>query len=731
MGWFDEQIRQRKENDNEVFEDAFKEIAGAVMGKNLNKAYAEKEIAQSAIDQILKFYLIKPKNSEIPAAIKTLDEQLEYRMRPYGIMRRTVKLDKGWYHCAVGPMLAAMKEDNRAVALIPGKFGGYIIVDTRTGKRMRLTRRTAAMIGEEAICFYKPLPMKPLKIVDLIKYALMQYSISDVLMILLCMGGVSGIGLLSPIFQQLLFGPILESGSLRVLLSLTSFMICFTAAQLLIFAFQTLINGRVSEKQNISVQAAVMMRVLSLPPAFFKQYGAGELSQRAQYVNSLCTTLMQMIFNTGLTSLFSLIYVAQIFAFAPALVLPAIIVLLITIGFSILSTLLQMNSSKKQMELSSKESGMTYAMITGIQKIKLAGAEKRAFARWAKLYAKQARITYNPPMLIKINSAISLAISVGGTLAMYFFAMQSGVSVSNYFAFNSAYGMVSGAFFSMVSIAISIANIKPILDMAKPILEAEPEVAEGKEVVTSINGNIEINNLSFRYSDTMPLVIDNLSLKIKSGEYIAIVGTTGCGKSTLLRLMLGFETPQKGAVYYDKKELSRVDLKSLRRKIGVVMQDGKLFQGDIYSNIIISAPTLTLSEAWEAAEVAAIADDIREMPMGMNTIISEGSGGISGGQRQRLMIARAVASKPKILFFDEATSALDNVTQKKVSEAIDTMKCTRVVIAHRLSTIRHCDRIIVMDQGKIVEDGTYDQLVEKNGLFAELVARQRLDVETE
>ena len=247
-------------------------------------------------------------------------------------------------------------------------------------------------------------------------------------------------------------------------------------------------------------------------------------------------------------------------------------------------------------------------------------------------------------------------------------------------------------------------------------------------MVTKLNGSIEVSNVFFRYNDSMPYVVDGMNLKIKAGEYIAIVGTTGCGKSTLMRLLLGFETPEKGAIYYDGMDMSKLDLRSLRRRIGVVTQDGSLFQGDIYSNIVISAPYLDLDAAWEAAELAGIADDIRAMPMGMQTVISEGQGGISGGQKQRLMIARAVAPKPRVLMFDEATSALDNKTQKRVSEALDGLKCTRIVIAHRLSTIKNCDRILVLDKGHILEDGTYDELIAKNGFFAELVERQRLDV---
>ena len=365
-----------------------------------------------------------------------------------------------------------------------------------------------------------------------------------------------------------------------------------------------------------------------------------------------------------------------------------------------------MRLSKRQMELSSKMSGMTYQFLTGVQKIKLSGSETRAFSRWLNHYTKEAALSYNPPKFILFNGVISSAISLIGTIVMYFFAVQSNVSVADYTAFNAAYGMLSGALMSVANIALTTARIEPILEMAKPIMETQPEVSEGKQLITKISGDIELSHVSFRYEDNSPLVVDDLSLKIRPGQYVAIVGKTGCGKSTLLRLLLGFEKPQKGAVYYDGKDIETVDLRSLRKKIGVVTQNGKLFQGDIYSNIVISAPYLSVDDAWKAAEIADIADDIRRMPMGMHTIISEGAGGISGGQKQRLMIARAVAPDPKILMFDEATSALDNITQKKVSEALDSLKCTRIVIAHRLSTIKQCDRIIVLDGGKIIEDGT-------------------------
>lgn len=408
-------------------------------------------------------------------------------------------------------------------------------------------------------------------------------------------------------------------------------------------------------------------------------------------------------------------------------VIASLIIILVTLIFTLATTFYQMRISRQQMELSVQESGVSYALITGIQKIKLSGAEKRAFARWSSLYAKEVQMSYNPPAFLRFNAAFSTAISLTGTIVMYYMSVKSGISVADYYAFNTACGMVSGAFLSLAGIATTLAQIRPILELTRPVLEAVPEVSEGKQVLSRLSGGIELSNVSFRYNENMPLVIDDLSLKIRPGQYVAIVGETGCGKSTLMRILLGFEKPLKGAVYYDGKDLAALDLKSLRRRIGVVMQNGKLFQGDIYSNIVISAPQLTMDQAWEAAEMAGIAEDIRRMPMGMHTIISEGSGGISGGQRQRLMIARAIAPKPKILMFDEATSALDNVTQKIVSDSLESLKCTRIVIAHRLSTIRQCDRIIYLEKGKIVEDGTYEELIARNGRFAELVERQRLD----
>jgi NHLM bacteriocin system ABC transporter ATP-binding protein len=726
MGWFESQIEERRNADDQLLEESFLKIAGVVLGeRTAQKIGDERIVTKSAIDEILKYYHCKPR--EIPEDVKTTEEQLDYCLRPYGLMRRSVELTEGWYKDAYGPILAFTKEDGLPAALLPGQIRGYHFTNPKTGKSEPVNGENASLFDTGAICFYLPLPQKSLGIPDLLLYMKRCVSLGDIIVIAAATLAVTVVGLIMPRITRALTGPVLSSGRKDALIGIAVCMICVSLSSQLISSVKNIVQGRLNTKTSLGVQAAMMMRLLSLPAAFFRKYSPGELKSRAGSVGQLCSMLMSMVMSTALTSLTSLLYIGQIFRFAPSLVIPSLVIVLVTVVFSVVSTLMQIRVGRRQMEYAAKESGMSYSLITGVQKIKLSGSEKRVFAKWLDLYAEGAELTYNPPMFIKINGVISTAISLVSNIVLYCLAVQSGIGQSSYFAFTSSYGMLMGAFMSLSGIALSAAQIQPILEMAEPFLKIEPETAENKEIVTHISGSIDLDHVSFRYDESGPYILNDLSLSIRPGEYVAVVGRTGCGKSTLVRLLLGFEKPEKGAVCYDRKSLTKLDLPSLRKKIGTVMQDAGLFQGDIFSNIVITAPELTLADAWEAAEKAGIADDIRAMPMGMNTMVSEGQGGISGGQRQRLMIARAIAPKPKLLIFDEATSALDNRTQKQVSEALDKMGCTRIVIAHRLSTIRHCDRILVLEGGSIVEDGRYDELIEKGGFFAELVERQRLD----
>ena len=723
MGWFEEQIKLRKQNDQEVFEESIFRMASAVLGeKGAGKLNDHRLQTKEAVDEILKYYHYKP--VEVPEVIKNAEEQMNYALRPHGIMRREVELDEGWQKDAFGPMIVFRKDSGTPQAVFPKLLTGYYYNDGN--RRVTITSSEADQFSRQGLCFYRPLPQKSIGIPDLTAWLWKCISASDIIMFVALTLVVVIVGMIIPQISKLLTGMVLKSGNMTFLWGTACFILGVAVTRQLFQTSKELMMDRLVTKTDLAVESAVMMRVMGLPTTFFRKYTAGELQTRFESVSTLSSLLVSGVFATCITSVASLLYITQIMNITPSLALPALIIILTTTLLSVYISIRQVKISKRQMELAAKENGISFALISGVQKIKLAGAEKRAFSKWATAYAETSGVKYNPPMILKISSAVMQAVLLAGSIVIYYIAVKSRISSSDYIAFSLSYGQVTAAFSALSGIAISVAQINPILEMAEPILKETPEMSDGKEILTSINGGIELNNVYFRYQDNMPYVVDGLSLKIKAGEYIAIVGKTGCGKSTLVRLLLGFEKPERGAIYYDGKDITGIDLQSLRRKIGTVTQDGQLFQGDIYSNITVSAPELSLDEAWEAAEIAGIADDIREMPMQMQTIIAEGQGGISGGQKQRLMIARAIAPKPKILIFDEATSALDNKTQKQVSDALDRLKCTRIVIAHRLSTIKNCDRILLLEDGKVKESGTFDELIALDGAFAELVKRQRL-----
>ena len=728
MSWFDEQIKTRIKNDQEGLEASFIQLSSVVMGKAvLNTSLkSEREKAKNAIEDILSFYHV-PK-TEVPASMTEVEDILEFLLRPSGVMRRKVTLSGDWYTNGIGALLAQNAAGDM-IALIPDGLSGYRFIDYETGKTVKVTEKNKDQIQPEAMCFYKPLPLKAIGIKDLIIYIVGTLSKFDFILMALATLAVSLLGMFMPQINNTLFADVIPSGNAALIIPLACMLIGVTLSTALATLIKTTLLSRITTKMNTAVSAAAFGRLMSLPVSFFKPYSSGELASRLTGVTTLCGMLVETFLTTGLNSLFSLIYVGQIFNYAPSLAIPALIIMALTLVFSFASVMAQMSIYRNSMNANAKLSGLVYSLFSGVTKIKLSGSERRAFSQWAKGYQAYASANYAIPTSVHLLNVLPSLVGMVGTIIFYFNAVTTRVAMADYMAFNTSYGMLSSAIGTLAGIAYSIARIKPTLELVAPILQTAPEVAENKRVVEKISGAIELNNVSFRYSADTPMIIDNLSLKIRPGQYVAIVGKTGCGKSTLMRLILGFETPQKGAVYFDGKDLTSLDLKSLRRKIGVVMQNGKLFQGDIYSNIAVSAPGLTAEGAMKAAEAAGMAEDINNMPMGLHTIISEGGGGISGGQRQRLLIARAIAPNPKLLMFDEATSALDNLTQKQVSDSLDKLKCTRIVIAHRLSTIRQCDRIIVLDKGHIVEDGTYDQLIAQNGFFAELVARQRLDVD--
>lgn len=726
MGWFEEQVNQRKKLDAKTFEDSFKSLAG-IRVKN-QKNLTDQEIRENfAITQILEYF--HHPMVDVPSGIKSFKDKLNYVLGLYGIEYHKIELTNEYVNENSSPLLIYTIVDEIPVILYPTKKNQYYYIHYGTGKKVYLDAHLIHGLEMDAISFYRPIPSKRMSIKEYAKYITKSVRPLDIFLLILFAALASGVGLVLPYLTKMLTGNVVASKDVSQFIFVSIYVVATATGLLLVKAIQSFINARIMIKIQRSVQEATMMKILSLPPSFFKKYNTGELTSRFSGVLGLANLIINGIFITLVSVIMSLAYLFQLVSFAASLILPVIIILLVSSGFSILISFIQKKYTSKSLELSSKESGVTYEMINGIQKIRLSGSEKRVFAKWANTYSKSAKVRYHPPLILRISAAISLLITLLGNVVIYYVAIRNNIDVSSYMAFVSSYGVLSASFASLSQMVGVVTSIQPMYDMARPILETEPETAQNKIVLESVKGNIRLESVSFKYLETGPLILDNLSLNIKEGEYIAVVGQTGCGKSTLVRILLGFEEPLSGHVYVDDIDIKDVDLSSLRKRIGTVLQNGTLFHADILSNIIISCPTVSESEAWEAAEIADIAKDIKEMPMGMKTVISEGQGGISGGQKQRIMIARAIVHKPKILIFDEATSALDNKTQKSITESIDKLNCTRIVIAHRLSTIKSADRIIMLEGGKIIEEGDYDSLIAKKGKFAELVERQRLDNE--
>ena len=725
MGIFEQQLRERQKRDQKEMSHSIMDVIDSLRGKSRYHAdEASTENLRHELALICQLYKV-----EIPSEYhdtNDVNELIDYITQPSGVMHRRVMLEGDWWKNGAGALLAVKKDKGDFCAILPRKTGGYTFLDTKSGAKVRVTNKNKDMFEKEALCFYMPLPVVEMSGKQLLIFLLKRIAPSDYAMVLIATLLATLLGMLTPFMTGFIFSRLIPAGKGEIVFTASILLIITAFAAYIMSIVRTGTLERIKDRMDNILQNALMSRLIHLPPRFFQRKSSGGLAECINYLERISVIIADAILGPGITAVFSLGYVVQIWLLAPALALPAFVTLIVQALIIIFSIKQRARLFREEFAANMEVKGITYSAISGIQRIKLSGSEKRMLSRWAKAYKNRAKAGYNIYFPSTMQNELVVATALAGTLWVYFAGAVRGIELSQFVAFLSAFTIATNNLTSLSESGQLLYFFKPILNFVAPVLGEVPETSAGKTIVGRLSGAIELSHVTFRYSENGPVVLDDLDLKINPGEYIAIVGRSGCGKSTLMRLLMGFEKPENGLVTYDQKDLEELDPASMRRNIGAVLQNGTLFAGSIFSNITISAPWLTLKEAWEAAEMASMADDIRNMPMGMHTLISEGSGGISGGQKQRLMIARAIAPKPKILMFDEATSALDNITQKKVSDTLDKLNCTRVVIAHRLSTIRNCDRILVLDKGKIAEDGSYDELIAKNGLFAELVERQRL-----
>jgi ABC-type bacteriocin/lantibiotic exporter with double-glycine peptidase domain len=468
---------------------------------------------------------------------------------------------------------------------------------------------------------------------------------------------------------------------------------------------------------------------LRMPNTFFRRYSAGDLAERASIIDQLQERVTGSALTTLLAGIFSLLNFLVMFSIQPRLALIALA--LVTLLFVVVAALgpRQERHWREIMELRGALSSMVLQMVSGISRVRLAGAEDRMFVRWSEIAMRSRELymaCYNVEVAFGALATGYQVFAIAVIFGVAGFSDDMSLTTGGFLAFVAAFAVTMAAVVAMTRTLLELVDVIPTYRRVRPLLLESPENEAEKVQPGVLSGRIEVYDLVFRYGKGMPLVLQGLSFSIEPGQYVAIVGASGCGKSTLLRLILGFETPNAGSIYFDGKDLAGLDLRELRHQIGVVLQQDQLMEASIYENIR-GDNDISVDEAWRAARLCGISDDVAAMPLGMHTIISAQGTDLSGGQVQRLLIARALAARPRILLLDEATSALDNQTQAVVTKSLERLRVTRLAIAHRLSTVMRADRILVIDGGRAAESGTYDELMKnKDSVFAGLVRRQLL-----
>lgn len=660
----------------------------------------------------------------VPAGIETERDPVRALARHAGVRARRVALRGRWFTGDHGPLLAFREDGHRPVALLPGPPGRYSLVDGES--RTPVTQNVATTLEPFGYAFYRRLPGRPLGIRDLLRFGL--FGVERDLATVLAMGAAAGaLALVPPLATGLVFDSIIPGASRGQLLQVAAGLFLAAVTSALFGLTRSIAIVRAEGRAGAALQAAVWDRLLDLPAGFFRRFTAGDLALRAYGVDTIHRALSSGVIGSLMSALFGLLNAALLFHYSPRLALVAVGLVSVAVGVTAVSGLRQLARQEPLAALQGRIQGLVLQLIGGIAKLRIAGAEGRAFARWAEAFGEQKRLALATRAPLQVFGAVYPLVA---SMAIYGMAVAKGggarpsLSAGNLIGFVAAFQLFLSSTLQLCQSGLSMLGLRPTWDRLRPILETSPEVDRDSADPGVLRGEVEVAHVSFRYAGAdSPLVLDDVSLRIRPGEFVAIVGASGSGKSTLLRLLLGFERPTSGTVSYDGQDLLGLDLRAVRRQIGVVLQDGKLFTGDILSNIL-GASNLSVEDALEAARRAGLERDLERMPMGIRTLVSEGGTTLSGGQRQRLLIARAIVRKPRLLLLDEATSALDNETQAAVSAGIEALEATRVVIAHRLSTIVHADRILVLSKGRLAQSGTYAELLEAPGPFAQLARRQ-------
>ena len=646
-------------------------------------------------------------------------------LREAGLRSRRVSLDADWWRRDIGSFVGFHKESGRPIAVVRQGAGRYTAQFLETGSPVRVDARVANALDTQAVYPYRPLPNHALSGWDLVRHVLASPARVDLRLAVFFAILTAALGLLPPVITGLVLSEAVPFSETSALLMFGVGLVMIAVGSTLFQLARSIALTRLESFADGTLQAAVWDRLLRLPLAFFRRFETGDLMIKAMAPTQLRKILSDVALSSTLAALFAPVNFVLMMMYDVRLAVAAGGLTLVTCCVLFGLSYRQLRFERTRLKAEASVNSLTLQILAGIKKIRLMGAENRSFARWLAAFGVQHQQSVRAS---RVGNAIATVNRVLPLLATLLFVAVIGLSgteiqPASFVAFSAAFGVFNGALLGFVqAVSVSLAVV-PMYENMKPLLEALPEVDGKRRKPGKLGGRIDLRNVSFRYRDDGPLILDGVDITVEPGAFVAFVGASGSGKSTLFRLLLGFEAPVSGTVAYDGQDLAHLDLKGVRRQIGVVLQRGVILPGSIFQNIVGSAP-LSPDDAWEAARMAGLDEDIRTMPMGMHTVLSDNGGTLSGGQRQRLMIARAIVRRPGILLMDEATSALDNQTQAIVAHSLNELSATRIVIAHRLSTVTHADRIYVIDKGRVVQQGSFDDLMSEPGPFREIALPQ-------